>query len=102
MAKMIGKMQRSFYPQCKFGCCGIEVRRSHVKNEEERQWKSEAEEEIVHGDYCGDCNCPECGWDNDYGWLPNGFAEDLDDIEGVTTNMKRLDDYTGFGYNDIE
>lgn len=101
MAKMIGKMQRSFYPQCKFGCCGIKVRRSHVKNEEERQWKAEASEELAHGWFCGDYFCPECGGDTEWDFDANG-AEDLDDIEGVTTNMKRTLDYTGFGYNDIE
>jgi hypothetical protein len=83
---MIGKIQHSYYPQCKFGCCTVEVRRSHVKNDEERQWKAEAEEEMAHGWFCGDYYCPECGGDDDDYY----DASELDGIKGVWTNTARI------------
>jgi hypothetical protein len=69
-----------------------------VVQAEEKQWQGEAYEEMHDPDHAnvlchnmktGMAGCNQCYPDDD--WWANGFAEDLDDIEGVTTNMKRLE-----------
>jgi hypothetical protein len=100
MAKMIGKVRYLYYPQCRFGCCKTEVSKKHVLRDEEAQWRQEAFDEMDDPAHeSGMCSDPVTGQvgcnycDPEWAWLPNGFAEDLEDIEGVTTNMKTLGSY---------
>lgn len=92
MAKMIGDLIREK--------TGYQDTHRAFKNDEDRVWKKEVFEEIEDPAHeSGMCSDPKTGsagcsyCDPEWAWLPNGFAEDLEDIEGVTTNMKTLGSY---------
>lgn len=96
MARMIGNTR--VHPPCRQGCCDNRMSKDRATRIETKLWQKEAFEEIEDPAHeHGMCSDPKtgmggCEWcyGGDYDWLPNGFAEDLDDIEGVTTNMKRI------------
>jgi hypothetical protein len=89
MAKMIGDLIREK--------TGYEETHRARKNDEDRQWKTEAAAELAfNGDPAherGICHNPKTGG---YGcqWCYDDtdifYAEDLDGIKGVSTNMERL------------
>jgi len=83
---MIGKLKKMWYGQCKYGCCYMRTSKTMVKRHEEALAYKEAEEEMAHGDWCGDYYCKECGGE-DFDYYD---ASELDGIKGVWTDTARL------------
>lgn len=50
MAKMIGKVRKMWYGQCKYGCCYMRHSKTAVKREETALALREAEEEMAEVD----------------------------------------------------
>lgn len=46
MARMVGKVKRMWYGQCKRGCCDIPISKTTVNRNEIRQAFKDAEEEM--------------------------------------------------------
>lgn len=44
MPRMYGKMR--VYPECRYGCCVYPKHKDSSKREEEKQWRTDAEEEM--------------------------------------------------------
>jgi hypothetical protein len=89
MARMIGKFQ--WHRGCPYECCKFTVNKDSVRRTEERAWRTEAETEMAHPFECcsSAATCNNCT-PIDYSDYWHGFAEDLDAIDGVTTNLERL------------
>ncbi|UDL16606.1 hypothetical protein SEA_ATUIN_212 [Arthrobacter phage Atuin] len=95
MARMIGNTR--VHQQCRYGCCGNRMSKPKATRLETELWQKDFYEEVsdyphenvLCTDKSGMLGCPMC-YPDDYD--ANG-AEDLDDIEGVTTNMQRIIDF---------
>lgn len=99
MARMIGKKQVKSW--CGYGCCTTEKTKTSVLHDETELWQKDLEAELEdvareeefferHG--IGICKNPKGGYgcDRCYNSANPVYAEDLDGIEGVTSNLERL------------
>jgi hypothetical protein len=98
MAKMYGKLR--VYPECRYGCCIYEQDKEKSKRLETELWNKDYEDELIdierdeeflEAHAIGICKNPKGGYGCDRCYDDSdGSPEDLDRIEGVTTNMERL------------
>jgi hypothetical protein len=97
MAKMIGKVRKMWYGQCRYGCCYMRHSKTGVKREEMALALKDAEEEMAHppglcfDPKSGMAGCVECygGPNDDYEHYDNA---ELDNVPGVWCNVDRRDE----------
>jgi hypothetical protein len=87
MAKMIGKVRKMWYGQCKYGCCYMPHNKTAIKREEMELALREAEDELDLKHANGICYNPPGGYGCKYCYgedLDDAYDNsDLDDIPGV-------------------
>lgn len=99
MARMIGKSE--WHTQCPYGCCRGIICKDTVRKREERDWRKDLDDELEdvarevefderHARGICKNNDGTYGCDRCYDSTGPAYAEDLDEINGVTTNMRRL------------
>lgn len=100
MARMIGNTR--VHQPCKYGCCDNRMSKDSATRIETKLWQKDLhdeledvarEEEFFERHAIGICknNDGSYGCDRCYNSANPVYAEDLDDIEGVTSNLERLE-----------
>lgn len=97
MARMIGKIHKMWYGQCRRGCCYIPLSKTTIKREETERALKEAQEEIdeeldlkhARG-ICYDNGTKTYGCEDCYDSTDYFDASELDGIKGVWTDAERL------------
>lgn len=100
MARMIGKVKKMWYGQCKYGCCYMRSSKTATKRAEESLALHEAEEELYderdekHArGICFDPKTKMYGCDSCYDGDDYNPPEDLDGVPNVLYNGKEPPKY---------